>query len=290
MNSKHRGWLRVLLLIIPYILIVGSFQFYGSRFIYLIFSGSNYLGSSQNQTVSSFFGLLGTFIVLALFMKFVDKEKFVNLGFQTEGRLKEFNIGILIGIIIMSLGYFILSMLDEIHFKEVIFNTKEIIISCFLFLIVAIVEETLFRGYILRNLMISFNKYVALIVSSLLFSLMHGFNPNIDLFSLFDLFLAGLVLGISYTHTKNLWFPIALHLSWNLFQTHFGFNVSGQDFYSLIEFNITKSNLLNGGDFGFEGSIFSIIFEILTFLGILYYYSKKENSEKCENLISKTDK
>jgi hypothetical protein len=35
-----------------------------------------------------------------------------------------------------------------------------------------------------------------------------------------------------------------MHLSWNLFQTLFGFNVSGKDTYSIIEFNITEENLL----------------------------------------------
>lgn len=126
--------------------------------------------------------------------------------------------------------------------------------------------------------MISFNKYVALIVSSILFSLMHGFNPNIDLFSLFNIFLAGILLGLSYIYTKNLWFPIALHLSWNLFQTIFGFNVSGQDSYSLIEFSIYENNLLNGGDFGFEGSILSVISMIITIIGIWIYYNREKTN------------
>ena len=66
-----------------------------------------------------------------------------------------------------------------------------------------------------------------------------------DGFSAMSLFLAGILLGITYIYTKNLWFPVALHLSWNLFQTLFGFNVSGKDFYSLIEFKIQENNLLN---------------------------------------------
>jgi hypothetical protein len=87
---------------------------------------------------------------------------------------------------------------------------------------VAVVEETLFRGYVLKNFMESFNKYAALIISSGLFSSMHYFNLDFDLFSFFSLFLAGILFGISYIYTKNLWFPIALHLSWNLFQALFG--------------------------------------------------------------------
>lgn len=130
------------------------------------------------------------------------------------------------------------------------------------------------RGYVLRNLMYSFNKYIALIWSSILFSLMHGFNPNIDTFALIELFLAGILLGQSYIYTKNLWFPIALHFSWNFFQTHFGFNVSGQDTYSLIEFSIVENNLWNGGDFGFEGSWLSIISSIIMIILVERYFKK----------------
>ncbi|MDA9294917.1 CPBP family intramembrane metalloprotease [Flavobacteriaceae bacterium] len=151
---------------------------------------------------------------------------------------------------------------------------QEILISFLLFTIVAIVEETLLRGYVLRNLMYSFNKYIALIWSSILFSLMHGFNPIIDTFALIELFLAGILLGQSYIHTKNLWFPIALHFSWNFFQTHFGFNVSGQDTYSLIEFSIVENNLWNGGDFGFEGSWLSIISSIIMIILVERYFKK----------------
>ncbi|MDT0691263.1 CPBP family intramembrane glutamic endopeptidase [Salegentibacter sp. F188] len=173
-------------------------------------------------------------------------------------------------------SWLLLIQIDEISFLRINFDLKELVISIILFTIIAVVEETLFRGYILRNLMSSLNKYLALILSSFLFSLMHSLNPNIELFSLFNLFLAGLVLGSSYLYTKNLWFPIALHLSWNLFQTLLGFNVSGQDTYSLIEFEINRANLLNGGAFGFEGSYLSLFAEIISILGIGLYYNRKK--------------
>jgi hypothetical protein len=207
-------------------------------------------------------------------MKFVDKEKFIQLGFHIKNRVNDFVIGFLLGAIIMSIAYFLLILLNEIQYEKIIFDTKEILISITTFILVAVVEETLCRGYILKNLMLSFNKYAALIISSILFSLMHAFNQNVDLFSLFNLFLAGILLGLSYIYTKNLWFPIALHLSWNLFQTLLGFNVSGQDTYSLIEFNINEANLINGGAFGFEGSYLSIIAMIIIITGIGIYYNR----------------
>ena len=282
-ENKHKGWQRILLLIIPYFFIVGFFQFIGTLISGVDVNNFEADRTSIQELIISFLDFLGTFLVLWLFMKFLDKERFIKLGFQIKGRFKEFAIGLGIGILIMSVGYLLLLSLDEITFQKINFDTKETIISILLFIIVAIVEETLLRGYVLRNLMLSFNKYIALIISSILFSLLHGFNPNIDLFALTNLFLAGIFLGLSYIHTKNLWFPIALHLSWNLFQTLFGFNVSGQDTYSIIEFSITDKNLLNGGAFGFEGSIFSVIAMLITIVLIEFYYRKKLNTIIKEN-------
>lgn len=275
-ENKSKGWQRVLKIIIPYIFIVGSFQLIGMLIIGVDLKNYNPVDeTSEQHLINTFFNLLGTFFLLWLFMKYVDKEKFINLGFHIKNRLKEFNYGIAIGTFIMIVGYLLLLLIDEISFQKIIFDSKEVILSILIYSIVAIVEEVLFRGYILRNLMISFNKYTALIVSSLLFSVMHGFNPNIDLMGFTDLFLAGILLGMSYIFTKNLWFPIALHFSWNLTQAFLGFNVSGKKTYSIIEFKITENNLLNGGDFGFEGSILSIIFQIIFIVIIWYYYHKK---------------
>lgn len=276
MENKNSGWQRILLIIIPYIFSVGIFQYIGALIAKVNIVDVNSQKSSEQHIIMSFFALLGTFFVIWLFMKYLDKEHFMKVGFEPKNRLNEFLVGIVIGAFIMTAGYLLLLFLGEINFERVIFDFKEIIISIFLFIIVAVMEELLMRGYILKNLMISFNKYVALIISSILFSLMHAFNPNIDLFSLTNIFLAGILLGISYIHTKNLWFPIALHLSWNLFQTIFGFNVSGQKNYSLIEFSITENNLLNGGKFGFEGSILSVIAMIVTIVGIEIYYRRQK--------------
>lgn len=275
MKNKNIGWQRILLLIIPYLIVVSIFQFIGA-----LISGVDLMNFESPKTsfqmlVLSFFGLVGTFFILWLFMKYLDKERFINLGFEIKGRFKEIKIGIGIGLLTMTIGYSLLEFIGEITFQRINFKLNEALISVLLFITIAIVEETLMRGYILKNLMISFNKYIALILTSILFALMHGLNPSFDLFALTSLFLAGILLGLSYVYTKNLWFPIALHLSWNLFQALLGFNVSGKDTYSLIEFDLERNNLLNGGEFGFEGSILSIISMTAIIIGIWIYYNRE---------------
>lgn len=273
-----KGWQRILAIIIPYVLIVGVFQFFGGLISGVEFNNVNFQKSSEQTLIISFFSLLGTSLVVWLFMKYVEKENFIELGLHTKNRLNEFYIGFLIGAIIMISGFVLLQILDEITFQKTLFDFKELIYSTLLFLAVSITEEVIARGYILRNLMLSFNKYIALIISSSLFSLMHVFNPNIDLFGLVSIFIGGIFFGITYIHTKNIWFPIALHFSWNFFQTVLGFNVSGKDLYSVVEFSIKEKNLWNGGVFGFEGSIFSVIAMTISIAIIFIYYQRNKLS------------
>jgi len=274
-TNKHIGWVRVIALIIPYFIIVGLFQALGFWLAGVHFLGEVEIKTTMQHAVVTFFSFLGTLLVIWIFMALWDKEKFVSLGFQTNNRLKEFSVGIALGIVVMGLAYLFFLSIGQIEYLSFDFDIVEILLSIIVFVLVAVLEEVLIRGYVLKNLMVSFNKYVALIVSSLLFSVMHAANPNVDTLSLFNLFLAGILLGLSYIYTRNLWFPIALHLSWNLFQTLFGFNVSGQDFYSIVNFEIVQKSSLNGGDFGFEGSIFCILAQLTMIVGIAWYYSKE---------------
>jgi membrane protease YdiL (CAAX protease family) len=275
-DDKKMGGIRVLLLIFPYVIIVGIFQIIG-----YIIAGISFEEELQPTTIQSFIlsiaTLLATLTVLYLFMRFVEKRKFKELGLKIKDRGFDLLAGIIIGLVVMATGFFLLIVLNEINVQNFNLDLEEVLLSIGVFTAVSISEELLCRGYIQRNLMYSFNNYIALIISSLLFALAHSFNPNLSWIALAGLFGAGILLGLSYIYTKNLWFPISLHFSWNLFQAYFGFNVSGQEFYSIVEFNIAEENILNGGKFGFEASIFSLILQIALILLIFRYYQKRKN-------------
>lgn len=275
-QSKYKPWLRIVLLILPYLFIVGLFQLTGAYLIDFDYDDVSKSKTSEQQLIIQFFSFIGTSIVVWFFVKYVDKEKFIDIGFRFKNRINEFWTGLLIGFIIMLIGFGLLVLLDEIKFQEIAINFKEISFSIALFILVSLTEEILYRGYVLRNLMYSFDKYIALIISSIIFSTMHGLNPYVDTIGFLNIFLAGILLGITYINTKNLWFPIALHFSWNFFQTFLGFNVSGQNAYSVINFKIEKSTILNGGAFGFEGSILSLIAITITIIAIIIYYHRKK--------------
>jgi membrane protease YdiL (CAAX protease family) len=133
------------------------------------------------------------------------------------------------------------------------------------------------RGYILSNFFDSMNKYIALIISSLLFAVMHLANANVTVVSLVNIFLAGILLGIYYVHKQNLWLPISLHFSWNFFRGPiFGFEVSGVDIRGVIVQDIHGPDLLTGGSFGFEGSVIATLLMIITIVLLHYRFQEKK--------------
>lgn len=274
--KNHNGWIKSLLafflLFIPQILGAVVLLIAGYD-LSKMSSGKIDLNTMIILEYSMIFFMV---ILLWLFMKFIDKQPFIQIGLQTKGRLKEFNYGIFLGFIIMGAAFLFLFSINEIVFVDFSFNLNKVLLSIILFTGVSVFEEVVFRGYMLKNLLESFNPYLALFISSIFFSLIHGSNPNVTTLGLCNIFLAGFFLGASYVFTKNLWFPIALHFSWNFFQSMFGFKVSGLDSYSIIEFTIPENNMLNGGEFGFESSYLSIIILILGIFIIWNYF--KNNS------------
>lgn len=76
-------------------------------------------------------------------------------------------------------------------------------------LLPALLEEMIYRGYILRTLR-PYGNGLAVVVSSVFFSLMHGNLRQIPF-----AFMVGLVLGYLYVSTDNIWLPIAVHFSNN---------------------------------------------------------------------------
>ncbi|MCR9066832.1 MAG: CPBP family intramembrane metalloprotease [Cytophagales bacterium] len=278
-DTSIKGWARILLIILPYVLAIGFFQDLGTYLSGQENSSELITRSTEELLIVSFFAFLGTVLIIYIFMKKIDKEPFRNLGLYWKSHKRGAVVGLLTGLAIIIIGYLFLFLFKEIKFVKTTFLSVDFISTMLLFFIVSLSEEIMFRGYVLRNLMESMNKYVALLVSALLFALMHAANPNLSLIGNINLFLAGILLGLPYIYTKNLMFPIAFHFSWNFFQSLFGFNVSGLDSYSIIEFKTTQDTWVNGGDFGFEGSVLAILFQLILIVA-LYVVFKNKKKEK----------
>lgn len=140
-----------------------------------------------------------------------------------------------------------------------------------LFVCVGIYEETLSRGYLLRNLSEGFHLpwvgrrtaiVAAWLISSIIFGALHAVNPNASLVSTLNLIVAGLFLGLGYVLTGELAIPIGLHITWNLFQGNvYGFPVSGVAFNQTTVIAIVQHgpHWVTGGAFGPEAGLIGLL-------------------------------
>jgi membrane protease YdiL (CAAX protease family) len=277
-----KGWIRALLIIIPFFVFTVVFQIIG----YLLLGLNPQTEPTLVETtVIHGINTIGTLLLVFIFIRYLDRRKFKSIGFKRNyaddiDYMVEILLGIVIALSIMASGSFILFVLDEIKVTNIDFDFPNVLISMIFFAFVAINEEILMRGYILNNLLQSMNKYLALVLSSLIFALLHLLNPSFNLMSFISILFAGMLLGFFYIHTKSLWFAIVLHFCWNFFQgTIFGFKVSGISTYSIINHHPVKNNILNGGEFGFEGSILSPIFITIAILVIWWIFIRKPEND-----------
>ena len=227
------------------------------------------------------FQVMGSFLALWLATKFIDRKPLMSIGLSVKDKANEMLIGLGFALAFIGGLFLVLWLVGSINITGYVgFKPGVFIVSMMLFM-AAFDEELIFRGYILNNMMDSTsNRWVALAGSSLLFALLHSGNPSVwsTWVPMTELFAAGFILGISYTFTKNLWFPTFFHFGWNFFQGLFGFEISGinVDSWKMISHENTGNvpDIVSGGAFGIEGSVITLSCTIICTYLIFKYYNE----------------
>lgn len=121
-------------------------------------------------------------------------------------------------------------------------------------------EEIICRGYLLQNMREVGRPVAGVVVSSVIFAVLHSLNPGawFSVLPMLALFLTGVVFALTYLLSGNVWFPTALHFAWNGMEGPvLGTPISGLEVNGLLRFQpaAEAAPLLTGGDFGIEGSL-----------------------------------
>lgn len=97
------------------------------------------------------------------------------------------------------------------------------------FLVVGITEELVFRGWLLNALLKKMSTWLALIVNNLLFLCIHlpiwyqthTLVANFTSGGFISVFILGLIFGLLFIRSKNIWVPIVYHMLWDIIVTIF---------------------------------------------------------------------
>lgn len=230
--------------------------------------------------IQLFITALLTIVFLIFFKAALDPEIKNLLNTVKALHIIHFLKGSAISSVVIFLSVFILWIKGEIVFSEANWPTNNTLTFLIIYVCVASVEEIVYRGYILTELTKSMGKWPGILISSLVFSLLHIFNDSFSLIPFFNLFLGGVFLSIIYLRYKSIWLIIGLHFGWNFTQgVILGFNVSGFDSTGILSWENVGDQHWTGGHFGLEGSLITLILLILLTPISLQMTPAKNNSQ-----------
>ncbi len=224
-------------------------------------------------------GILIASLALASYItlfSFYEKRQITELKFTHFG--KNAGIGFSVGFILQSLVILVIYTYGGYTVLNI--NPISFVLPGFaIALTSAIFEEILFRGIIFRLTEEKLSSTIALVVSALIFGLLHLQNKNSSIFSAMSIAIqAGVLLAASYIYSKNLWLPIFLHFAWNFAEAGiYGAVISGNIITkSLFTSKISGPEIITGGLFGPENSIQATVFCLI--VGIIFIIiAKRQN-------------
>lgn len=177
------------------------------------------------------------------------------------------SMGIVLGILALG-GYFRITSIGSLAVLP------DIIVSV---IMLALAEELIFRGILFRNLEAIVGLRIALILSGVLFGVLHISNSNVNALGIVSATMGGLLLCLYFSITGRLWLSTFFHIGWNLMQPIFGARLSGEDELIPVFMKSTLEGpiMWTGGRFGPESSLLAIgIIGLLIMWGISRMRSK----------------
>lgn len=245
---------------------------FGSRFVYTPVSRAlQGLGAPQEalEPLRFAFLLLVTWICLRL-----RKEPLSSIGFVLNGQwARQLGLGSFLGLATAALAVAMIWAVGGVRLElDPARSLSLLAYGLYIFLFVALFEETLFRGFVFQRLVAGAGVWVAQLALGLVFASSHWGNPDMQgatmVWATIELFLGAVLLGLAYLRTRSLALPIGIHLGWNWTLGYLlGFDVSGFEHAGWFHPQLLdRPQWVTGGSFGPEASIFAVVVDALLIL------------------------
>lgn len=184
-----------------------------------------------------------------------------GLALRGRGTLAELAVGLVIGAALISLSVALIALLGGYRITG-ISPSPQLLAPLAIGIGAGFLEEIFFRGILLRLIDAWMGSWGALVLTSLVFGLIHLTNAGASPVSALGLVIeAGILLGAAYLLTRRLWLAIGIHIAWNTVQAGvFSSDVSGTGQQNgLFMADIHGPTWLTGGSMGMEGSLVTVL-------------------------------
>lgn len=234
-------------------------------------------------TIVNLFATVLLTVVVILFCRVIQKRSLYSMGLGKRRAVTEYLLGTAVGIVMISATALLGVAFGAIKLSFTKFNAGLFILFMLGYFFQGMSEEVLCRGYLMISITRRNKVWRAVLVSSLVFSLLHVFNPGFGILPFVNILLCGAVFGVYALKRNSLWGACAMHSFWNFFQGNFfGISVSGTgagENASVMHAEMLDApKLLTGGDFGIEGSIATTIVMVAALLIVLFVLPQRKEA------------
>lgn len=226
--------------------------------------------------------------IFFLWVKLIEKRHIVTLGFSEEKRLQKFLVGIIIGISSITIITIVLYIVGAIQLDISQKNDTDtdtysyfsMLVILLGWLIQSASEEISIRGWLIPSICRRHSASIAILITSIIFGILHLFVPVASVLSFTNLVLSGMFFALYAIKQKGIWGVWGCHFGWNLSLGNiYGFNVSGfaPKGYLFFKVKVIDYDFLTGGQFGPEGGL---LVTILLAIGIVVLLLNNERVGK----------
>ena len=222
-------------------------------------------------------------VLPAVVMSRIEQRPFGTYGLPRRGAFgKNFFLGLAWGFAALSLLLLALRGLHIFYFGSFAeHGARAVKFALFwgvVFLLVALVEEFLLRGYTFYTLARGIGFWPAAVVLSALFAAAHLGNPGENRLGIAAVAFIGLFWCFTILRTGSLWFAMGLHASWDWAESYF-YGVpdsGGMSPGHLLNSSLQGPAWLSGGSVGPEGSV--LVYVVIAIMFVVFHFSFPERT------------
>lgn len=285
-HEKMRCNIIVVAIMMFVLFLLGSFI---GGIVSILVTKAAHLDEGKTEIVLSYLTFLGVIILTLLYTRLANKKIWDQFFCGASGNtVKMLLLGLLSGFLMNSICIVPAYLHGDLRFAPGQISIQWFFLSFVMVFIQASAEELLVRGYVFLNLRDRYGFWIALTVSSVLFSLLHIANEGITLLSLANIAIIGIFYAFSVHYLDSIWFAMANHAAWNFTQNFvYGLPNSGlSSKLSLLTLAFSRNSFLYDLRFGIEGTIITtIVVSAGALLIFLYSRNRSKALQKRTNPV-----
>jgi membrane protease YdiL (CAAX protease family) len=259
----------------------------GVGILVLIFTGSgSYAQKHLNEWIGNVIMLLmpiSVFFFVLIFNKKYNRLSGNTIGFYPYKFIKNIVLGITLALVILLIAFIVATILFGVQFEFIAIKPdfgKPLLGLIMTNIIIGVWEESYFRGLVLNTLLKNnFGFHISLLISSLLFSILHWGSFNMaetSYFSYIGIVFLGYIFAILYIYFNSIWIVVSFHFFWDVIAQFISdpkdnkIGLIGINDYALNSKNVDNAEVLVLG----------------VFLGLLLYFTLKKEPKNIQSYMA----